>query len=205
MMTNQQTQKKCCIKEHLFQAAKQGDRHAFDALQQQLLPSLERFVIRLIGVREEMHDVVREAMIALWVSRHRLPDTDSLLPFLYRVARNKAYDVLRAQGRFDIIEDSLEKGEELPIHRIADSSQIPEDVLLRLLLWQEVQRAMDCLPEPQRQTMILYAEEDFTYQQIADATATDIGTVRSRLFHARRNIVRHLRPDTREALNLAAP
>ena len=198
-----------CEQTALLHQARQGTpllrRNAFDALQKYLLPSLERFVYRLIGPREESKDILREAMLALWISLYRLETIEALLPFLYRVARNKAYDVLRTQGRFDMVEETRTGGEESALTRIADLALNPEDTLLRLTLWQEIQDAIERLPEVQRQTLILYAEEDFTYQQIADAMATDIGTIRSRLFHARRNLMRHLRPDTREAFGLLSP
>ncbi|MDX1934813.1 MAG: sigma-70 family RNA polymerase sigma factor [Capsulimonadales bacterium] len=187
--------------EELFRRVRAGDREAFDLLRRHLLPPIERFAARLIGPGEDRTDIVREAMLALWVSRDRLAGPDSLLPFAYRVARNTAYDILRARGRFDVLSGDSMRGEPFGERRMAPTPG-PEETMIRLTLWQEVQEAMDRLPELQRQTMILYAEEDFTYQQIAEAMATDIGTVRSRLFHARRNLKRHLRPDTCVALGL---
>ena len=186
----------------ILASVKQGDRKSFDALQQQLLPSVERFVRRLIGQAEDRNDIVREAFLALWISRNRITNAEGLLPFLYRVARNTAYDILRSQGRFDIASEHTKDDSEGELVRFPSDAIGPEEETLRLQLWAEVQVAIDRLPEMQRQTLILYAEEDFTYQQIADTMSCDIGTVRTRLHHARRNTVRHLRPDTREALGL---
>ena len=61
---------------------------------------------------------------------------------------------------------------------------------------------MERLPEQQRQTLILYHLEDLTYDQIAQATETDIGTVKSRLYYARRNLARLLNPQTLAALGI---
>jgi DNA-directed RNA polymerase specialized sigma24 family protein len=50
--------------------------------------------------------------------------------------------------------------------------------------------------------MILYCEEDLSYEQIAEAMATDIGTVKSRIHYARKNLVKLLRPEILEALGI---
>ena len=61
---------------------------------------------------------------------------------------------------------------------------------------------MDRLPELQRQTMILYCEEDLTYAQIAEAMTTDIGTVKSRIYYGRKNLRKLLKPEILEALGI---
>jgi RNA polymerase sigma-70 factor (ECF subfamily) len=188
----------------LLGQAQRGDRAAFDALQAALLKPISRFVARLIGPDEAEKDVVREAFLALYLNLDRMDRPDAILPFLYRVARNRSYDILRKQGRFDIVpldpgpETAGVRSEYLPAH-----GPTPAESVERIFLWSEVRKAIDRLPEQQRQTLILYAEEDFSYPQIAEAMATDIGTVRSRLYHARRNLMRCLRPDTLQALGLA--
>ena len=62
---------------------------------------------------------------------------------------------------------------------------------------------LERLPEVQRQTVILYAEENFTYTQIAQAMGTNIGTVKSRLHHARRTLRRLVRPESLALLGIA--
>jgi len=191
-----------CLAE-LIERAKCGDRAAFDDLQALLLKPVTRFVARLIGPDEAEKDVVREAFLALYMNLARMDRPEALLPFLYRVARNRSYDVLRHKGRFDVIslDDEGETGS-LWAERVPATGPTPAQATERVFLWGEVRKAIDRLPEIQRQALILYAEEDFAYPQIAEAMATDIGTVRSRLFHARRNLMRYLRPDTLQALGL---
>jgi len=60
--------------------------------------------------------------------------------------------------------------------------------------------AMDRLPEPQRQALILFADEELSYAEIAEVLGTNIGTVKSRLFHAKRTLRRLLRPETVSAI-----
>jgi RNA polymerase sigma factor (sigma-70 family) len=63
-----------------------------------------------------------------------------------------------------------------------------------------VKEAIDRLPEMQRQTLILYSEEQLSYAEIAVAMDTSIGTVKSRLFHAKKLLRQMLRPETLQAL-----
>jgi RNA polymerase sigma factor (sigma-70 family) len=184
--------------------AQRGDRAAFDALQAALLKPVTRFVARLIGPDEGEKDVVRESFLALYLNLERMDRPDALLPFLFRVARNRSYDVLRRKGRFDLVSLDAEPGTGgMNAEHLRAAGPTPGEAVERMFVWSEVRRAIDRLPELQRQTLILYAEEDFTYPQIAEAMATDIGTVRSRLYHARRNLMRCLRPDTLGTLGLA--
>jgi RNA polymerase sigma-70 factor (ECF subfamily) len=85
----------------------------------------------------------------------------------------------------------------------ADGQDEPEDVVHWLLLHLEVQQAMEKLPELQRQTLIMYSEENMSYDEIAVAMDTTMGTVKSRLYHARQTLRRLLKPETVSALQAA--
>jgi len=86
---------------------------------------------------------------------------------------------------------------------IPDGSQEPEEVAHWLMIQLEVRETIDRLPENQRQALILYAEEGLSYAEIAEAMNTNIGTIKSRLFHAKQNLRRLVRPEVLEALDEA--
>lgn len=187
--------------------AQNGDRAAFDLLQRELLPRVLRFARRLLGIASEAaaQDVTRDAFLALYLNLSRLDGENALLPFLFRVVRNRSYDLLRQQGRFETV--SLDLTDNRPAVASHLAPPDPEQIVTRMQAWSQVQEAIDHLPEVQRQTLLLFSEEDLTYAEIAGVMGVEVGTVRSRLFHARRNLVRHLRPDTLDTLGLspAAP
>ena len=72
----------------------------------------------------------------------------------------------------------------------------PEEVTHWLLIQMEVQQAMERLPELQRQTLILFSEESLSYQEIAEAMNCSIGTVKSRLFYAKKTLRQLISPET---------
>lgn len=78
----------------------------------------------------------------------------------------------------------------------ADKSQPPDEIAHWLLLYLEVQEAIDRLPEHHRQTLILYCEEELSYAEIADVMEINIGTVKSRLYHAKKTLRGLVSPQT---------
>jgi RNA polymerase sigma-70 factor (ECF subfamily) len=187
----------------LLRRAKSGDRAAFDTLRKVLEPPVLRFARNLVGYSETEEDVLQNAFIALWVNLARIDPVERLRPFLFRIVRNLCYDELRRRGRFRAV--SLDTGWEEPAepdHGLRDPRPPPDEEVQRILLIAEVQRAMQRLPELQRQALILHAIEDLPYAEVAVAMDTDIGTVKSRIHYARRNLQRLLRPDTKAALGL---
>lgn len=187
----------------LSQRARAGDRTAFSGLQRELEAPVRQFVRRLVGRSQSEDDVVQDAFLALYMNLERLDSDEHLRAFLFRVVRNLCYDELRRQGRFQFAsldQDLDEPGD--PFALLADSRSPPDEEVQWILLYSEVQKAMDRLPELQRQTLILYCEEDLTYAQIAEAMATDIGTVKSRIHYGRKNLRKLLSPEILEALGI---
>ena len=187
----------------LFEEAEAGNRTAFDRLQEILDPSVRRFVRRLVGISEAEDDIVQDAFLALYMNLERLESSEHLRPFLFRVVRNRCYDTLRRQGRFQFVPlDAASEGSAVAPSFLTDRRKQPDEELHWRLLYAEVQKAINRLPEIQRQAIILYCEEDLTYAQIAEAMATDIGTIKSRIFYGRRNLLNLLKPETLEALGI---
>ena len=187
----------------LFEEAKSSNRTAFDRLQEILDVSVRRFVRRLVGINEAEDDIVQDAFLALYMNLERLESSEHLRPFLFRVVRNRCYDTLRRQGRFQFVPlDAASEGSAVAPSFLTDRRKQPDEELHWRLLYAEVQKAIDRLPEIQRQAIILYCEEDLTYAQIAEAMATDIGTIKSRIFYGRRNLLNLLKPEILEALGI---
>lgn len=168
--------------------ARCGDKHAFTRLVRALDGRVRRFIWHLVGHTTAEDDIVQDVFTALHVNLPRMDPPEKLLPFLFRVTRNRCYDLLRKQGRYRVValgsvpEDAL----------IAERGRYTDDQVHHTLLYLRVKQAMAHLPEPQRQVLILYAEEGFSYEEIAEALAINLGTVKSRLHHARKTLRRLL-------------
>lgn len=179
----------------LLMEAQEGDTFAFDQLHLTLEPVITRFVRRLVGAGQHVDDIVQEVFFTLFKNLDAIDPPEKLRPYLFRVARHRCYDLLRKQGRYDLL--SLD---DEPVNvRVSFTSQhsiAPDEATHWLLLQMEVQEAMDQLPEHQRQALILYSEEEMSYAEIAEVMDVSIGTVKSRLFHAKKNLRGLLKPET---------
>lgn len=181
--------------------AQSGDDLAYGALVLKLEPPVRRFVRRLIGQSWAEDDIVQDVFMSLLQHLDRVDAAQGVRPYVFRIVRNRCYDELRRQGRYETVsiedEPSDEGGTVASLE--APGSQ-PDDAAHWLMLHLEVREAMDRLPEPQRQALILFADEELSYAEIAEVLGTNIGTVKSRLFHAKRTLRRLLRPETVSAI-----
>jgi RNA polymerase sigma-70 factor, ECF subfamily len=82
-------------------------------------------------------------------------------------------------------ESSLSDDEALRFEREADASPSPEDEVIRKSEAESLRRAIEGMPEPFREAIVLRELEDLSYAEIAEVTGVPIGTVMSRLSRAR--------------------
>ncbi len=185
----------------LLRRAQQGDMEAFADLQDALDAPIRRFVWRLIGTSLEEDDIVQDSLIALYLNLDRIQPVENLRPYLFRIVRNRCYDLLRRRKRFEHLSLDDEPMETYVSMLDTVRGEQPDEVVDWLLIQLEVQTAIDRLPEHQRQTLILFAQENLGYQEIADVMNTSIGTVKSRLFYAKKTLRQLVSTETLEWLD----
>ena len=167
------------IEKTLLQRAQQGNSDAFAALRLTLELQVRRYIWHVIGHTLAEDDIVQDVFTALYLNLEKMIPPEKLKPFLFRVTRNRCYDWLRQQGRRKVV----------PLTADIPVAALPlEEETHALLLYQQVKAAMTRLPEAQRQVLMLYAEEEFSYEEIAAALEINIGTVKSRLHQARKAV-----------------
>lgn len=186
----------------LLRAAQVGDRDAYGELQLLLEPGVRRFIRRIMGgAGSDEDDLVQEVFIKFYLNLTRIDPPEKFRAYLYRIARNRCYDQFRTGARGEALSLDDEPVQMWVSFTAADQPPAPDDVTHWLLLQLEVREAIDRLPKAQRDALILYAEEGLSYAEIAEVTETSIGTVKSRLFHAKRGLRGLLRPETLAALD----
>ena len=180
----------------LLRALQAGDEGAFVVIMQRLESPLRRYIRRLTGDTDAGDDIMQDVFFTLYRKCDQVDASRGLRPWLFRVARNRCYDELRRQGRFQSV--SLDADADAQTFSLAETLPDPAEPTEELAHWLFIQlvvrEAMEKLPENQRQALILYAEEQMSYAEIAVATNTNPGTVRSRLSHARRTLRRLVPP-----------
>jgi RNA polymerase sigma-70 factor (ECF subfamily) len=174
---------------------------AYEDLQRLLEPDIRRYVQRKIYDPYAVDDVIQETFLAFYRNLHRIDPVDNLRPYIFRIARNKSYDDLRKLEHNEDVSLDDEPVRMRVSFTEAHHVPKPEDMTHWMLLHLEVQQAMEQLPDNQRETLQLFSEEQLTYAEIAAIMDVSIGTVKSRLYYAKKNLRGYLRPETLAVLD----
>lgn len=172
--------------ESLVQAARSGDVEAFNVLVIKHQDRAYNLAYRILGDPAAAADATQEAFILAY--RHiRSFHTGSFFTWLYRIVTNVCYDALRYQKRrpavpFTRLGGAADDDREFDAPAHDDS---PETVVQRHELAALLQRHINALPADQRIALVLSDVQGLSYKEIADATRTNLGTVKSRLNRAR--------------------
>jgi len=154
-----------------------GDGLAFEDLVAGHHRSLRGFLHKMLGDQHNTDDVLQEVWMDVFRDLKSLKDPAAFLPWLYRVARNRAFGLLRRRrtpmGSIDEV-DPIVTAEEEPDFTAADA--------------QAVHAALGQLGPEHREVLLLRFIEDMSYEEIAAVAGCNIGTVRSRIHNAKRQL-----------------
>jgi RNA polymerase sigma-70 factor (ECF subfamily) len=179
----------------LVQRAATGDRDARRELFELYRESAYRVALRITGRNEDALDVTQDSFIRAFERLGDFQGDATFRTWLLRIVSNRALDVLRARKvRLAVPIDSPADDDpraELPA-REGDSA--PGQELEARELGERLRMAIEKLPTEQRSVFALYASGEMTYAQIAEVLGVPLGTVMSRLYHARRKL-HELLPD----------
>jgi RNA polymerase sigma-70 factor (ECF subfamily) len=137
--------------------------------------------VRLLGTAHDADDLVQETFLRAWRHIDRLDPERPVVPWLLKIATNRAMSMLALRSR--------RQGEELG-ESLAAPDPLPDENAARAMLAARVREAMAALPEEQRVVLSLRAGEGLSYREIADLLDVPIGTVMSRLARARETMRR---------------
>ncbi len=176
------------VAEVITDTARSEDRKEFDALVQRYHKQAYNVAFRMAGNHADAEDLTQEAFIRAFrffgQYRRELPFES----WLYKIMSNVFIDRLRRKPKVKIrsIDQPVTTEDGEAQFDVADTSAGPEDQVLSREMDGRIQAALNTLPEAFRLTVIYADIEGLSYEEIADATRTNIGTVRSRLHRGRR-------------------
>ena len=180
----------------IVQRVLQGDVNAFEKLVLEYEKSVYAITQRMTGNAEDAADMTQETFIKAYNSLSSFRGDSKFSVWLYRIATNVCLDFLRSRSRKPTVSLSVEDddGEEVELD-IADESQSPERLLERGLTRDAVRRGLDALSPEYRQILLLREIQGLSYEEIADVLTLEVGTVKSRIFRARKRLCAFLLAD----------
>jgi RNA polymerase sigma factor (sigma-70 family) len=177
------------VQDSLMQRLVAGDQTALGEVYDEYGRRCYALAFRLIGDTGLAEDAVQEALLALWRTPERFdPARGSLATFLLTLTHRRAVDVLRREslqrrGRVST-DDALA---ELPSGDRGTDEQA--EVALQ---GAEVRKALNELPAPQREALLLAYFQGYTQREISSITGAPLGTVKTRMLAGVRTMRSHL-------------
>ncbi|PDW04277.1 sigma-70 family RNA polymerase sigma factor [Candidatus Viridilinea mediisalina] len=171
---------------HLVTASQQGDVEAFNQLVRLYEVRVYNLCYRMLGDTDAAADVTQDSFISAYRNLHRFRG-GVFRAWLFRIATNACYDVLRVRKRRPSIPFSAFAGpdDDGPAFDRPDEAEAPDEVALRHELAAAIEAGLEQLPADQRIVVILSDIQGLAYDEIAQVTESNLGTVKSRLSRGR--------------------
>lgn len=174
--------------EILVRRFRQGDRAAFDELYTKYRDEALRTASLITGSRADGEDVVQEAFVQCYQTIGQLRDPARFKAWLFKLLTRAAWKYCRKRSREEPVAEFFD-----------DAGKAGESALgavLRTEQSRELFAAVQRLDENQRTVVVLYYFNDMAVRDIAKVLGCREGTVKSRLFAARRSLQKAMEHDT---------
>ena len=142
--------------------------------------------------QSDAEDILQEVFYELVEAYRMMKPVEQVTAWLFRVARNRITDLFRSKKREGSSEAAVttEDGEELQWEDLLPSPEAgPESAYARSVLLEEMEAALDELPEEQRDVFMAHEFMGYSFKELAEQTGVSVNTLLSRKHYA----VLHLR------------
>ncbi len=177
----------------LIQSARKGDLDSFNSLVLVYQHQVYNLAYRIMGDEAPAADATQNAFISAYKNLKSFRG-GSFKSWLLRIVTNACYDDLRRKKRRPAISlDELMNNEDTDVeYDVPSGEDGPETIAQRHELVDLIQSGITTLPEDQRITLVLSDVQGLSYEEIAELTRTNLGTVKSRLSRGRAKLREYL-------------
>jgi RNA polymerase sigma-70 factor, ECF subfamily len=158
--------------------AREGDREAFEQLVRRHLSGALAVALAILADPAEAQDIAQDAFVTALERLDELSRGDAFKGWLLRIVRNRALDRKRSDARFPKLD--------VAVVDPGDGAPSPERDTARAQLRERLTRALETLPEREREVLLLHDLEGWKHREIGERLGMLEGTVRHVLFRARR-------------------
>ena len=169
--------------ESLIQQIARGDKSALSALYRALEKPVYRFILSRLNDPFESSDILHDVFIEVWRSASKFEGKSKVQTWIFGIAYRKVIDRHRKAGRTQLTDETPE---------IVDEADSAETCLVASQDAANVRHCVDHLSEDHRSALALAFWEDMSYRAIAEVCQTAEGTIKTRIFHAKKLLMRCL-------------
>ncbi len=149
---------------------------------------LFNFIRRRVADREDAEDILQDVFYELVEAYRLMKPVEQVTAWLFRVARNRIIDLFRRKQREALRNQPpalTEDGETLPLEDLLPSPDAgPEAAYARSVLLEELDAALDELPDEQREVFIAHELMGYSFKELAAQTGVSVNTLLSRKHYA---------------------
>lgn len=180
----------------LVAEAIEGSELAFRTLVERYQRPVFSLVLRMVHDRGIAEDVTQEVFVKAWMALARYDPRRRFASWLFKIASNAAIDQLRRKKLPTTPIETGDPDRSSILDRIEDErSESPDTLVKRRELSSALEAAVAALRPEYRLVVLLRFREELPYRDIAEATGMPLGTVKTNLRRARREIEERLRKD----------
>ena len=173
--------------QQLVDAARNGNEAAFEELVRLYEKRVLALTNRMCRNPEDAAEAAQEAFISAWQGLKFFRGDSSFSTWLYRLASNACVDLLRREGRHQTAAGPSLNDEEVNID-VADTAATPHEAAEQQELRELIEEGLQALSPDHRQVLILREMHQLSYDEIAQSLDIDVGTVKSRISRARKQL-----------------
>jgi RNA polymerase sigma-70 factor (ECF subfamily) len=164
----------------LFERIRRGDRGAFEALYRRYYRPLFAYLLKLTGRPDAVEELIDDTLLVVWHQADRFAGHSRPSTWIFGIAYRKGLKALSRRQR-----EERRRVDEEPAPVEHDG---PERRWSRRELAGRVGEALEELPAEQRAVVVLTYYHGLPYPEIAEILGCPVGTVKTRMFHARRKL-----------------
>ncbi len=177
----------------LIDRARTGDGDAFGELMDAYMQRIFRLCCGLTGNQQDAEDCVQDTFLKAYRALPSYHSKSSFYTWIYRIAVNVCLDFQRAQAHKPAFSIDQTFGDDEQTLQVRDNSPLPDEQAINHELGTALLQQISQLNEPMRDVLILRDIEGLSYDEIARLLKISEGTVKSRLFRARSQVVKGMR------------
>ena len=170
----------------LIRQVKSGNRSSFDRIYELYHVPLFRSAYLICGNREDAEDVLQDTFVTCWLCIGQLRQEESFRYWLFRIMTQAARKKAKEHGRQQPDEDIVRRADLAAMQLGSSASVQNEQTEDKILL----ESALSALDQASREVIVLYYYEEMSVKEVAQTLGILEGTVKSRLYFARKKLKR---------------
>ena len=158
-----------------------GQTDQFGQLVGRYQVALYRYAVSMVGDHDVAADMVQDSFIRAYTNLRACRDRANFRIWLFRTLRNRCFDYLKDPRRRNVPLDDAGP--------VVDLAEGPADRVERARLRADLRRALDSLPEAQREAFLMHYVEGLPYEAMADTLEASVSALKMRVMRAREALV----------------